>query len=1003
MPEATAADELFDAVAAAPIPRRPASTYRVQLHQRFTFDDATAVVDYLHALGITDLYCSPYLLARPGSTHGYDVFDHGKLNPEIGDEVSHARLVAKLREHAMGRVLDIVPNHMGIGDHNPYWVETLEVGRSSPSSRFFDIDWEPVKGELAGRVLLPILEGQYGEVLEAGKLQVARDGGRFEVLYHETRLPLAPQSYALILGRRIGALLEAHDADDPHIREYRSLYASAEFLPARGALDPVQIERVLLEKEVIKVRLERLCRERPDLAAFIDANVASLRGTEGDPRSFDDLHKLLEQQVYRLAYWRVAAEEINYRRFFDINTLAGLRTEDPLVFDVAHTLIFRMVDDGGVTGLRVDHPDGLADPAGYFERLQSRLFIRECAAKLAAEGRADEWPVLERRVAERWAAVAAVPASDLARRVPVVAEKILSRGEELPEDWPIDGTVGYEYLNVLNGLFVDPSSAESIEQTYSEFTGDRQPFPEVLYEAKLLILRASMASEVNVLARQLNRVSEADRRYRDFTLNELGNVLREVIACFPVYRTYMLPGRPTSQRDRESVEQAVARARRRNPTIDASLFAFVQSALLDVPADAPTADRVGREVFVRRFQQTTGPIQAKGLEDTAFYRQFKLGSLNEVGADPLKFGGTTSAFHALNAQRLARWPGSLGTTATHDTKRGEDARVRLDALSEFPDEWRTHLARWQRSNARRKTLVGDADAPDPREEYLFYQTLVATWPIDAEGEAAPGGYVARIQEYMLKAAREAKRNTSWTDPDPSYGETLLKFVADALEGPDAGPFLRDLVPFTRKLSRVGVVHSLSQTLLKVASPGVPDVYQGCELWDESLVDPDNRRPVDYPRRAALLRWTAARIGGGETRREVASSLLAAPEDAAIKQYVLSTALVHRREDQDLYERGTYKPVEADGEAKGRVVGFLRQRDGRSVLAVASRLVGSLMGEDAAAWPTGPAWGDATLALGDGGPARWRDLLTGEVVEGGGLRLADLLGTLPVALLVGEPG
>ena len=1001
----TAADALFDDIASAPIPRRAASTYRVQLHKGFTFDDATAIVAYLHDLGITDLYCSPYLLARPGSTHGYDVFDHGKLNPEVGDEVSHANLCKTLNEHAMGRVLDIVPNHMGIGDHNPYWVETLEVGRSSPSSRFFDIDWDPVKDELAGRILLPILEGQYGEVLEAGKLRVAREGGRFEVHYHETRLPLAPQSYALILGRRIGDLLAAHDADDPHIREYRSLWSSAEFLPGRGTGDPVQVERLLLEKEVIKVRLERLCRERPDLAAFIDANVASLQGTQGDPRSFDDLHRLLEQQVYRLAYWRVAAEEINYRRFFDINTLAGLRIEDPLVFDVAHALIFRMVDDGGVTGLRVDHPDGLADPAGYFERLQSRLFMRGCVARLAAEGRADEWPSLEPRVRERWAAVASEPASDLARRVPVVAEKILSRGEELPEDWPIDGTVGYEYLNVLNGLFVDPSAADAIEQTYAEFTGDRQPFPEVLYEAKSLILRASMASEVNVLARQLNRVSEANRRYRDFTLNELGSVLREVIACFPVYRTYMLPGRPTSERDRGYVEQAVARARRRNPQIDASLFAFVHSALLDVPADAPAADRAGREQFVRRFQQTTGPIQAKGLEDTAFYRQFKLASLNEVGADPLKFGGSIAAFHALNAQRLARWPGSLGTTATHDTKRGEDARIRLDALSEFPEEWRTHLARWQRSNARKKSTVNDLDAPDAREEYLFYQTLVATWPIDGPADAVPGGYVARIQEYLLKAAREAKRTTSWTDPDTSYADALTKFVADALDGPDAGPFLRDLVPFARRLARVGVVHSLSQALLKVASPGIPDVYQGCELWDESLVDPDNRRPVDYARRVELLGRTRSKIESGTPRREVAASLLAAPEDAAVKQYVLATTLAHRRSNPDLYAAGAYRPIEADGEAKGRVVAFARTHEGKTALVVASRLVGSMMGDDGRIPPTGAAaWGEVGLLMADGTPSRWRDLLTGVIVQGAEtLPLAEVFGILPVALLVAEPG
>src|SRR5579864_1069990 len=657
------ADALFEAeagsLAAAPM-RRPAATYRLQLNRSFRLDDVCAIVDYLADLGITDCYLSPYLEARPGSTHGYDVFDHRRINPEIGDDNAHACLLVKLSERGMFRVLDIVPNHMGVTGQNRFWLDVLETGPASPSARFFDIDWHPVKEELEGRVLLPILEDQYGKVLEDGKLELERDGGWFFIRYHDRRLPLAPRSYSRVLGRRTEELLNWFDLDDPHLLEYRSIWASSLNLPARSVTDPEQVEQTIREKDVIKRRIHRLCVECPRLAEFIDDNIALFRGTPGDPASFDALHELLQDQVYRLAYWRVAAEEINYRRFFDINDLAGLRTEDHAVFETIHELIFRWVDEGGVAALRIDHPDGLADPLGYFRRLQETLFLRACRRRLETGGRGDDWRQVADRLRARFrAALEADPASFVARRFPVAVEKILSRGEELPAAWPIDGTVGYEFLNALNGLFVDSSASELCDQIYSEFTGDREPYADVLYWAKQLIARSALASEVNMLAMQLNRVSERDRRSRDFTLNELRRSLREVIACFPVYRTYLLPGQPVSPRDRGSMEQAVARARRRDPTIHKSVFTFLQDILLlNHPDNLASADRAMREAFVLRFQQTTGPMQAKGLEDTAFYRQVRLVSLNEVGGDPSRFGNSPSMFHSMNAERLNRWPGS---------------------------------------------------------------------------------------------------------------------------------------------------------------------------------------------------------------------------------------------------------------------------------------------------------------------------------------------------------
>jgi (1->4)-alpha-D-glucan 1-alpha-D-glucosylmutase len=711
------------------------------------------------------------------------------------------------------------------------------------------------------------------------------------------------------------------------------------------------------------------------------------------------MDRLLEEQVYRLAFWRVAADEINYRRFFDINDLAGVRVEEPDVFEFVHSLIFRWIDEGGVTGLRIDHLDGLADPLGYFRRLQESLFLRACRRRLIAENPGADWLGVADRLRRRHReAIAAEPTGPMARRFPIVAEKILSRGEALPDDWPIDGTVGYEYLNVLNGLFIDPEAAGAIAATYAEFTGDRRPFADVLYDAKMLINRVSLASEVQMLARQLDRLCERDRRHRDFTLGELRAALREAIACFPVYRTYLKPGQSVPQRDRQFIDSAIAAARRRNPSLDATVFDFLHGALL---MEQPAIDAIApaRDAFVVRFQQTTGPVQAKGLEDTAFYRKVPLASINEVGGDPWRIGVAPEAYHQENAHRLRAWPGSLGTTATHDTKRGEDVRARINAISELPDEWREHLARWSRRNASKKVEAHGAPAPSPAEEHLFYQVLLGIWPFGATVDAAPEGIVARLQEYMAKAVREAKVNTTWTDADSSYVEAVASFIAATLSDP---AFLADFLPFQGRLARIGVVNSLSQALLKLASPGVPDIYQGCELWDLSLVDPDNRRPVDFDRRRALLEEIHLGIER-EGRSALARRLFARPDDGAVKLYLSSTVLNHRRAHTELYGTGSYQPVEAEGDRASHLVSFLRRRDGHAALAIAPRLVGRLMGDDAATPPLGDGWAETRLTLPPDAPSRWHDLLTDrpQVTDRGSMSLARLLDSLPVALLVAD--
>ena len=760
----------------------------------------------------------------------------------------------------MGQILDIVPNHMGItGNENTWWMDVLENGPSSLYADFFDIDWRPAKDELADKVLLPILGDQYGHALENQELSLKFEAGSFSIQYGEQKLPLDPVSYTQILKFRLDDLTEKMEAEHPDLNEVLSIITALEHLPAQTEKDQEKILERRREKEIIKKRILSLSDGNESIRTYIQENVRTFNGEKGKAESFDLLDELLNTQAYRLSYWRVATEEINYRRFFDINELAALRTETLPVFQEVHKLIFKLVREKKVTGLRVDHPDGLYNPVEYFYRLQKGCFtqfglqaVKEEAGEKDLASRDDE-TILEELGRLYDEALSNNKSSSLQAPFYIIGEKILTKNERMPEDWPIFGTVGYAFLNPVNGIFVDTENAKAFEGIYSRFIRAKFNYSDLVYEKKKVIMETSLSGEINTLGHHLNRLSEKDRHTRDFTLNSLRTAIIEVIACFPVYRTYANYCE-VNERDRRYIEQAVAKAKRKNPAFSSTIFDFLENILLlRYPEDFNEAEKMNWLEFAMRFQQATGPVMAKGLEDTVFYVFNRLVSLNDVGGNPDKFGTPLEAFHGQNIERTKFWPYGLITTSTHDTKRSEDVRARINVLSEIPDEWRKCLIRWSRMNKKKKSQVDGQWVPDPNEEYLLYQTLLGIWPFRFGSEEDRRLFKERVQEYLLKAIRESKVNSSWISPNRSYEEAMMQFVEALLSLPPDNPFLKDFDFIQQKISYWGMFNSLSQTLLKITSPGTPDFYQGTEIWDFSLVDPDNRRPVDFESRMELLK------------------------------------------------------------------------------------------------------------------------------------------------------
>lgn len=990
----------------------PVATYRLQFQRAFTFSDAKRLVPYLYALGITDCYTSPYLQAASGSSHGYDITDHNRLNPELGSEKEYAEFVEELKRYEMGQILDLVPNHMGIaGNNNAWWLDVLENGPSSHYSSYFDIDWTPVKAELKNKALLPILGDQYGKVLENQELTLTFQEGAFTVWYHGKKLPIAPGQYTQILRHRLDTLSDQLGRENHHLLELQSIITAFDHLPPPTEKDPERLVERRREKEITKKRLFKLYSECPEVKEFIDENIRIFNGKKGDPRSFDLLDALLAAQVYRLAYWRVAAEEINFRRFFDINELAAIRMEDPAVFQETHKLIFRLIRERKVTGLRIDHPDGLYEPGEYFRGLQRGVFLTICQDHFDAkpERESGNWKAVEEILSGRYdEAITQTLHSPLNRAFYIVAEKILTRGEKLPEDWSVDGTTGYEFLNRLNGIFVDASNAKAFNDLYSRYIHTVMNFQDLIYEKKKLIMHVSMSSEINVLGHRLNRISEKNRLSRDFTLNSLTDALREIIACFPVYRTYLGEGDVRiSEADRVAIERAVARAKRKNPTTNVSIFNFIRDILCSqFPEHLGEHNYLEQRDFRMKFQQITGPVMAKGVEDTAFYVYNRLVSLNEVGGDPERFGVSPASFHRDNGHQREAWPYSMLATSTHDTKRSEDVRARINVLSEVSDEWKARLVLWSKLNKKRKPLVDDQPAPDRNEEYLLYQTLLGTWPLEPMNRVSHEAYKERIQQYMEKAIKEAKVNSSWVNPNKDYDEAVRNFVSAILDDSQRNPFLDDFKVFARKIAAYGIYNSLSQTLLKIASPGVPDIYQGNEIWDFSLVDPDNRGPVDYKGRSQMLKALQDRISGSdENLIELAKELVAQKEDGRIKLFVIWKALTFRRENRGLFLDGAYLALEGTGSKKDHICSFARRNHNQVILAVVPRFLSRLT-QSPEEPPLGKTvWLDSSLAVPDSQVGQtFRNIFTGETVkalESEGsvvLPLKEIFASFPVALL-----
>ncbi len=953
-------------------PKAPLSTYRVQLNLNFGFADATEIVPYLHDLGVTDLYASPYLQARPGSLHGYDISDHNHLNPELGGEGDHSRLIEELRSRGMGHLLDIVPNHMGIGETgNRWWMDVLENGRSSAFAPFFDIDWNPLHPELTGKVLLPVLGDQFGRILENGELRLNFEDGRFRLGYHEQVFPVSPRSSSLVLRAILTEMASSGEAAEAELVELESIVTALEHLPSRDRNDPASVAERRRESLVSRRRLLALQATSQAFRSALDHALVRYNGSPGEPRSFDELEHVLDDQAYRLAYWRVAAEEINYRRFFDINDLAGVRVEKPEVFRATHRLILRLVAEGKLTALRIDHPDGLFDPASYLHRLQ------EEAGRHAGGG-----PVY------------------------LLVEKILTGDEALPENWPVAGTVGYEFMSRVNGLFVDVDSEAAMTRVYHEFIGAPIDFARLVYEKKKLIMRVALASELNVLAYLLNRISEKNRRSRDFTLGSITDALRETIACFPVYRTYIdaVTGR-VDPKDVETIDRAIRAAIRRNRAISPTIFEFIRNILmLQWPDELDDDAREEHTLFVMKFQQLTGPVMAKGVEDTSFYIYNRLVSLNEVGGEPERFGIRPESLHRWLAERAAAWPLAMNSSTTHDTKRSEDVRARINVLSEIPEEWREAVHRWATTNRPTKRIVDGDPVPDANDEYLLYQTLVGTIPGRFESESALLDYRDRIQRYMEKATREAKLHTSWINPNEEYDAALRGFIADILDSSSgrSATFLADLESFTGGMARYGMTNSLAQIILKIAAPGVPDIYQGQEVWDFSLVDPDNRRTVDFQNRREML---AGLLGEITERgpRVVAPSLAESWTDGRIKMYATHLALALRRRQPELLRDGDYIPLAVEGSAASHLFAFARTLAERSIVVAIPRLQKTLDRDAAAAGAADSPWRNTRILLPPESADRaWQNVFTGEPVSGRTLSVGALFAEFPVALLESTP-
>ncbi len=940
--------------------RIPVSTYRLQFNQQLRFNDVKALVPYLHELGITDVYASPLLQARRGSSHGYDVADPSHLNPELGTDEEFDALVAELQHHDMGLLLDIVPNHMAASSENPWWMDLLEDGPRSAFASHFDVDWHPPSRLLENRVLLPILGKTYAQALESRELRLTYTRYGFFLHYFDFTLPVATRSYNRLLSYRQDRLERVIGANAPTWQEFQGIQAAIGQIPSPGSAPSEAAGERRQHREAVKERLWQLYTSFEEVRRFVDGNVRLFNGRKGVPASFLLLDQLLSDQAYALAFWRTANQEINYRRFFTINDLVGLRVEDPMTFEAVHAIALRLASKGMVTGLRVDHIDGLRDPLGYLRRLQQRVHPE---------------------------------AGSRGKDLYLVVEKILSPGENLPTEWPVHGTTGYDFLNVVNGIFVDASRLPELENIYSDFINERIRFSDLAYKKKKQVMDSLLAVEMRTLGRYLGVLAANDRYARELTRQELTRALVEVTACLEPYRTY-IRGFEIKPQEKAPIEKALREAQLRNPNTDPACFRFVRQVLLLLPGPHLLPEqRESRLAFVMAWQQFTGPITAKGVEDSALYVYNRLISLNEVGSSPQGGDLSLGGFHAFMQRRHQKWPFGMNATMTHDAKRAEDMRARISVLSELPAEWAQCLENWSHWNESMGRQVRGVRAPERNEEILLYQTLIGTWPIT---EKVCACYIRRIQDFMVKAVREAMVHTRWTVPNLEHEQALVNFVGEVLKDKPDNRFLQDIARFASKVAYHGALNSLSQLTIKLASPGVADFYQGTEVWDLRLVDPDNRKPVDFAGLEALLSAQAeSTLSLGE--------LTQSWKDGRVKMYVTQQGLRFRQSQGALFLKGGYVPLEAIGPQSDCVVAFARRYRGDWAIAIAPRFTVRLA-EESTEFLSVQGWKDTRILLPKEAPRTWVNRFSGETINGneaGELCLHQVLENFPVALLSNE--
>lgn len=925
--------------------RIPCSTYRLQFNPKFRFRDSQGMIKYLSELGISDVYASPIFKARRGSMHGYDVVDPTRLNPELGSEADFFALAQEVKKNKMGWLQDVIPNHMAFDHDNGMLMDVLEIGEASTYCTFFDIDWEHTYETMQGRLLAPFLGKSYGESIRDREIQVRYSDAGFIVHYYGWKFPLRMESYAKIFSLNLDLLKKRLGSNHPDYIKFMGMLYVLRAFPGQE----LPSERYD-QRKFAKRMLWELYEGDREIKRFIDRNLDELNGKR-ESKTPNLLDELLFDQFFRLSFWKVASEEVNYRRFFNINELISVRVEDEKVFHECHKLILRFVKDGIFTGLRIDHIDGLYDPMQYLQRLQEKT-----------DG------------------------------TYVTVEKILALDEELPLNWQAEGTSGYDSLNYINGVFCATQHQRDLEKIYAAFTGAKIEYEDLLYNKKQLIIERYMTGDVDNLAHLMKRISSRDREGWDITLYGLKRAIREVLAHFPVYRTYVSPDSFT-EADRQYIIEAVARAKLKNPDLVIELDYLQKFLLLQFQDYLDPEQQKDRLHFVMRFQQFTGPLMAKGFEDTTLYVYNRLVSLNEVGGEPFDFGIPLDRFHQFNLRRMEYWPHTMTATSTHDTKRSEDVRARINVLSEIPKEWEARLKTWRSMNRGKKKRIKRRAVPDSNDEYFFYQTLIGAYPFDSQDHSA---FVQRIKDYTIKAIREAKVHTGWLKPDTDYEHAYLSFIDRVLGPAKKNDFLTDFLPFQQKVAHYGMLNSLSQTLLKITMPGIPDFYQGTELWSLTLVDPDNRLPVDFKKRKTLLE----QIRRNEADQHYIKKIKDTPQDGRIKMFLTYKALKLRGQLSSIFEKGTYIPLQVEGEFKEHVIAFARNEGSSWALTVAPRFFTYLV--ERGEYPIGNGiWKETHVVLPEEFPVNWKEAITScdLVAPHRLIPLGEALKNFPVALLV----